>query len=155
MTTTVTADAGIFAFAVREFNTALEKLKDINNVLFSITFEPIPVSMIEQSNARGANVINLGKSDGPLVVILLYTSWDDASETDRVYKINQGVLGNVEKEAKAKSVSATYRYLNYAFPHQDAIASYGDASKTKLREVSAKYDPDGYFQTVGAWPFKL
>jgi hypothetical protein len=83
--------------------------------------------------------------DGPLVVILLYTSWDEASETDRVYKANQEALGNIEKEAEAKSVSATYRYLNYAFLHQDAIFPYGNSSKTKLREVGAKYDPDSFF----------
>lgn len=155
MTTTVKANQSILEFAVKEFNTALGKLKEIKNLLFSLTFEPIPVSMIEQSNARGANAIDLKPSDGPLVVILLYTSWDERIETDRVYKVNQEAFGNIEKEAKAKSVLATYRYLNYAFPHQDAIGSYGDASKTKLREVSAKYDPEGFFQSAGAWPFKL
>ena len=154
-TTTVKAHAGILEFAVNEFNAALEKLKGIKNLLFSLTFEPIPVPMIQQSNDRGANAINLKTSDGPLVVILLYTSWDEASETDSIYKVNQEALRNIEKEAGAKSVSATYRYLNYTFPHQDAVGSYGDVSKTKLWEVSAKYDPDGFFQTAGAWPFKL
>jgi hypothetical protein len=155
MTTTIKADASVLEFAVKEFNAALEKLKDIKNLLFSITFEPIPVSMIEQSETRGMNAINLKTSDGPLVVVLLYTSWDEASETDRVYKVNQEAFGNIEKQAEAKSVSATYRYLNYAFLHQDAISSYGNASRTKLREVGAKYDPYSFFQTVGAWPFKL
>jgi hypothetical protein len=155
MLTTVKADASVLEFAVKEFHAALEKLKDIKNLLFSIKFEPIPVSMIEQSEARGTNAINLKTSDGPLVVILLYASWDEASGTDRVYKVNQEAFGKIEKEAEAKSASATYRYLNYAFLHQDAIFSYGNASKTKLREVGARYDPDSFFQTAGAWPFKL
>jgi hypothetical protein len=155
MTTTVKADTSILEFTVKEFKAALEKLKDITNLLFSLTFEPIPVSMIEQSNARGANAIGLEPSDGPLVVVLLYTSWDEASETDRIYQVNQEALANIEKVAEAKAVSSSYRYLNYAFTHQDPFGGYGDASKTKLREVSAKYDSDGFFQSAGAWPFKL
>jgi hypothetical protein len=155
MSTTVKADASILAYAVKEFKAALEKLKDIDNLLFSLTFEPIPISMIEQSNARGANAIDLGPSDGPLVVILLYTSWDEASETDKVYKVNQEALANIEQEAETKAVSTSFRYLNYAFLHQDPFASCGDASKARLQEVSAKYDPDGFFQSAGAWPFKL
>jgi hypothetical protein len=47
MSTTVKADASVLEFAVKEFNTALGKLKNIENLIFSITFEPIPVSMIE------------------------------------------------------------------------------------------------------------
>jgi hypothetical protein len=74
MTTTVKANASVLEFAVKEFNAALEKLKDIKNLLFSITFEPIPVSIIEQSETRGMNAINLKTSDRPLIVILLYTS---------------------------------------------------------------------------------
>jgi hypothetical protein len=44
MLTTVKAD---LEFAVKEFNTALGKLKDIENLIFLIIFEPIPVSIIE------------------------------------------------------------------------------------------------------------
>lgn len=115
MTTTVKATASILSYAVKEFKAVLEKLKNINNLLFSLTFEPIPVSMIEQSNKRGKNAIGLQPSDGLLVVILLYTSWDDAHETERVYAIKKEALDSIDAEAKVTGTSANYRYLNYAF----------------------------------------
>jgi hypothetical protein len=52
-------------------------------------------------------------------------------------------------------VATDYRYLNYAFTHQDPIGSYGDESKARLQAVSSKYDPDGFFQHVVSGPFKL
>jgi hypothetical protein len=99
--------------------------------------------------------MGLEPSDGPLVVILLHISWDEASEMDRVYDVNKVALARIEKESDLKAVSAFFRYLKYAFMHQNPLASYGCASKARFQEVSAKYDPDGFFQSAGAWPFKL
>jgi hypothetical protein len=155
MTTTVKADISILEYAVETFHESFKKLKDINNLLFSLTFEPIPVSMIEQSNARGQNALGLKPSDGPLVVVLFYTSWDDARDTENVYEVNKKALQRIEAEAERKNVAASYRYLNYAYTHQDPINSYGSESKARLQAVSAKYDPEGFFQAAGAGPFKL
>jgi hypothetical protein len=155
MTTTVKADVNILEFAVDMFRESFKELKNINNILFSITFEPIPVSMIEQSNARGQNAMGLKPSGGPLVVILFYTSWDEASDTEHVYEVNKKAIERIETEAKAKSVATDYRYLNYAFTHQDPLTSYGNESKARLQAVSLKYDPDGFFQHVVSGPFKL
>jgi hypothetical protein len=155
MTTTVKPDASILEFAVQTFRESFEELRNVNNILFSVTFEPIPVCMIEQSNARGQNALALKPSSGPLVIILFYTSWYDANDTDHIYEVNKRALRRIEDEAKARSVAADYLYLNYAFTHQDPISSYGDESKARLQAVSAKYDPDGFFQSVVVGPFKL
>jgi hypothetical protein len=155
MTTTVKADASILEYAVETFRESFKELKSIDNILFSVTFEPIPVSMIQQSNARGQNALGLNPSSGPLVVILFYTSWDNTSDTKHIYKVNKKALASIEAEAKSKSVAANYRYLNYAFPHQDPIGSYGYESRARLQAVSSKYDPEGFFQSVVAGPFKL
>lgn len=155
MTTTVKADTRILEYAVETFRASLEQLKGVGNLLFSITFEPLPVSMIKQSVARGGNSLGLKPSDGPLVVVLLYTSWDNSSDDEMVYDVNKGALENIDKEAQKRDVYASYRYLNYAFTHQDPIGSYGPVSKAHLKSVSAKYDPEGFFQTTGAGSFKL
>ncbi|KAI1425337.1 hypothetical protein F5Y12DRAFT_796062 [Xylaria sp. FL1777] len=75
MTTTVKADTDTLEYAVDAFRAALDKLEGVENLLLSITFEPIPVSLIEQSISRGGNSLGLKPSDGPLVVVLLYASW--------------------------------------------------------------------------------
>ncbi|KAJ2986360.1 hypothetical protein NUW58_g5067 [Xylaria curta] len=155
MTTTVKADTEILEFAVDTFRAALDKLKRVGNLLFSITFEPIPVSLIEQSIARGGNSLGLSPSDGPLVVVLLYTSWDKSSDDERIYEVNKEALQIIEAKALETNVYSPYLYMNYAFSHQDPIASYGSESKATLQAVSAKYDPDGFFQTAGVGPWKI
>jgi hypothetical protein len=155
MTTTVKADTSILEYAVKTFRASFEDLREVNNILFSITFEPIPVSMIQQSNARGENAVGLKPSDAPLVVILFYTSWDNANDTEKIYEVNKKALERIDTKAESKNLSASYRYLNYTFTHQDPFDSYGDESKARLQAVSEKYDPEGFFQLVGAGPFKL
>ncbi|RYO86447.1 hypothetical protein DL766_003100 [Monosporascus sp. MC13-8B] len=111
--------------------------------------------MIEQSIARGGNSPGLKPSDGPLIVVLFYTSWESASDDKRVFDVNKEALQNIDDEARSKNVSASYRYMNYMFTYQDPITSYGPESKEHLRTVSAKYDPGGFFQVAGLGPFKL
>lgn len=155
MTTTVKADVSILEHAVSTYRAAFERLKDVENLLFSLTFEPIPVSLMEQSSARGGNSLGLNPAEGPLVVVLLYTAWDNASDDEKVYAVNKKALEKIDQEARSRNVSASYRYLNYSFTHQDPISSYGKDSKAQLQAVSARYDPEGFFQSVVAGPFKL
>ncbi|KAI0842313.1 FAD-binding domain-containing protein [Hypoxylon sp. FL0890] len=155
MATTVKADVGILEYAVDKYRVSFEKLKEVKNLLFSITFEPLPISMLEQSIARGRNSLGLKPSDGPLVIVMFYTSWDSPSDDKKVYDANRNALEDIDNEAQRRSASVSYRYLNYASPHQDPISSYGPESKAYLQAVSARYDPDGFFQTGGAGPHKL
>ncbi|RYP26836.1 hypothetical protein DL768_011554 [Monosporascus sp. mg162] len=155
MSTTVKADTKILEYAVETYHASFKKLKGVENLLFSITFEPVPVSLIEHSISRGGNSLGLKASDGPLVVVLFYTSWDSPSDDEKVYEVNKEALETIDSEAQSKEVSTAYRYLNYTFTHQDPISSYGPESKAHLQAVSAKYDPEGFFQTAGVGPFKL
>ncbi|KAI5923884.1 FAD-binding domain-containing protein [Camillea tinctor] len=155
MSTTVKADVGILEYAVETYHASLEKLKGVKNLLFSITFESLPASIIQQSMARGGNSLGLKPSDGPLVIVLFYSSWDSPSDDKKVYDVNEEAIENIDKEAQRKNVAARYRYLNYASATQDPISSYGPDSKAHLQTVSAKYDPEGFFQTAGAGLFKL
>ena len=105
---------------------------------------------------RGGNAFGLDPSDGPLVVVLLYTSWDERESDEMVFKASKDALQSIDKEAAAKGVSSAYSYLNYAFPgFNDPVASYGSAQQVFLQEVGKKYDPEGFFQTAGVGPFKL
>ncbi|KAI0014685.1 FAD-binding domain-containing protein [Xylariomycetidae sp. FL0641] len=155
MSTTVKADVAILEYAVQTFSSSLEELKGTENLLFSITFEPLPVSLMEQSVARGGNVLGLEPSGGPLVVVMLYTSWDKPVDDQKVYSVSKSAIEAIESEAKRTNVFAAYKYLKYSFNHQDPFSSYGPESKEHLQAVSAKYDPQGFFQVSGAAPFKL
>lgn len=156
MSTTVKANVGILEYAVEIFNTSLGELKGVvENLLFSLTFEPLPGALLERSAARGGNAFGLQPEDGPLVVLLLYTSWDRSSDDEKVFEVNKKALEAINHEAEKRKVAASFRYLNYACPPQDPIASFGAESNARLREVSAKYDKEAFFQTAGVGPLKL
>ncbi|KAI3400355.1 hypothetical protein diail_3372 [Diaporthe ilicicola] len=72
MSTTVKADTSIIDYAVETCNKSLGELEEVvENVLFSLTFESLPITMLEQSAARGGNAFGLQFEDGPLVVLPL------------------------------------------------------------------------------------
>jgi hypothetical protein len=48
-----------------------------------------------------------------------------------------------------------WRYLNYADKSQDPLASYGEGNVRLLREVAARYDPEGVFQRFCSGGFKV
>ncbi|KAI1172233.1 hypothetical protein F4777DRAFT_601799 [Nemania sp. FL0916] len=146
----------LLEYAVTTFKEAYSKLKGIENLLYSITFEPIPVSLIEQSASTGGNSLGLKPSDGPLVVILLYSSWDRSNDDKTIYEVNKDALQAIEAKARERNSLSPYLYMNYAFPpNQDAIASYGPEVTAQLQAASKKYDPEGFFQKAGVGPWKL
>lgn len=155
LSTTVKADTGILEYAVQAYHKSFEEIKDVANILFSITFEPIPVQLISQSIARGGNATGLTPSDGPLVVVLFYVSYDSPADDEKVIAVAKQALQVIEEEARNRDVYHPWVYLNYAFPHQDPIGSYGAESQAQLQKVGKKYDPEGFFQVVGAGSFKL
>lgn len=99
MSTSVKADVNTLEYTVQAYRAAFEKLKGVENILFFITFEPIPVSMIESSVSRGGNSLGLMPEDGPVVVVLLYTSWENETDDERVYGVNKDTLASIEEEA--------------------------------------------------------
>lgn len=152
MSTTVKANVGILEYAVELFNSSLGELKGVaDNLLFSLTFEPLPVALLERSAARGGNAFGLQPEDGPLVVLLLYTSWDRPGDDEKVFGVNKKALEAINLEAEKRKVAASFRYLNYACPPQDPIASFGAESNARLREVSAKYDTGAFFFKRRVW----
>jgi hypothetical protein len=155
LSTTVKADTGILEYAVQTYRKFFEEIEDVANILFSITLELIPVQLISQSIARGGNATGLTPSDGPLVVVLFYVSYDNQADDEKVIGVAKQALQVIEEEARNRGVYHPWLYLNYAFPHQDPIGSYGVESQVQLQKVGKKYDPEGFFQTAGAGLFKL
>lgn len=151
MTTTLKADAGILNFSLDEFYKAQEEIKDIPGLVYAATYEPYPISLLE----AGHNSLGIDPEEGPLVLLLLYASWKDSNDDERVLGETKANLEAIVKAAKETGKGSKYVYMNYAYPDQDPISSYGEEQKRKLQEVSKKYDPEGYFQKAVHGGFKL
>jgi hypothetical protein len=63
------------------------------------------------------NSLGFQPSDGPPVVVLLYTSWNRITDDKQVYDANESTLEVIEQATKEKGTSASCQYLNYAFGH--------------------------------------
>jgi hypothetical protein len=155
MNITIKADAATLKKATDIYTSHLDPVKPVEEGLFSFTLQPYPLSLLQKSEENGGNSLGLKPSDGPLVSILLLSYWKNKTDDDTVIKFKKTVLEQIKAVASENGTLIPYVYMNYAFNHQDPIASYGVANKTKLQEVSKEYDPEGIFQTSVPGGFKL
>ncbi|CAG9998328.1 unnamed protein product [Clonostachys byssicola] len=156
MNITVKADADTLK-AASEFYTAglTEPVKSVENAMYSFTLQPYPLSLLEKSAASGDNVLGLNPSDGPLVSVLLLSYWKNKSDDETVLGMMKDGLAKMKADAESRGQLLPFVYMNYAFSHQDPLASYGEENREKLAQASKKYDPEGVFQKGITGGFKL
>ena len=80
--------------------------------------------------------------------------WDDADETI-MESATQKFINSVDEYTKSIGQYKSFRYMNYAYPTQDVIDSYGQENVEFLRRVSGKYDPAWVFQKLVSRGHKL
>lgn len=136
-----------------KFDEGLEGIKSAPGLIFAATYEPYPVSLLKVGSGR--NSLGLSVEGGPLVLFLLYASWTNREDDDKVIEASKKVLEIIKKEAEDLGQLSPYTYMNYAFPGQDPISSYGSEVKEELVAVSKKYDPHGFFQKAVREGFKI
>lgn len=151
MNTTVKADAATLMAASEIFTAAFQPLKSLEGITCAFTLQAYPVSLLRKCD----NSLGLDAAGGPLVSILLLNWWENKDDDDLIIQTFQGVLEKIDEDAASWGTAVPYKYMNYAYNFQNPIASYGSALHAKLREVSKKYDVDGFFQKGVSGGFKL
>ncbi|KAI1382908.1 uncharacterized protein F4822DRAFT_440683 [Hypoxylon trugodes] len=155
MNMTVRADKTTLQAACDIYTAAIVPLQSCEGLTSSLTFQPYPVSLLQQSVAKGGNSLGLDSSGGPVISVLLLNYWKNKSDDGRIRSVMKGVLESIRAMAKENKTALEFVYLNYAADFQDPSASYGPRNKQMLQEVSKKYDPDGLFQRGVPGGFKL
>ncbi|KAI1503820.1 FAD-binding domain-containing protein [Biscogniauxia marginata] len=141
--TTVKADAATLKTAAESFTSSLALVKNFEGVVFSLTLQPYPVSLLEKCISAGGNVAGLTPTSGPLVSVL------------KIHAVAKSLIENTDDDTAASGQAVAYKYMNYAFSFQDPISSYGAENKKFLQEVGKKYDSEGIFQKGFPGAFKL
>lgn len=136
-------------------NSTAQELRDVPNIVYSLSFQPIPTVIASKAASQGGNSLGISAADGNLFNFLLTVSWDTPGDDARIEKQTKALFDQSEKVAKDLGLYNKYLYLNYAAPWQDPITGYGDANKANLQAVSRKYDPEGVFQRQVPGGFKL
>ncbi|KAI1199439.1 FAD-binding domain-containing protein [Nemania serpens] len=153
--TTVKADAATLKAAAEKFTTSLDLVKDCKGIVFSLTFQPYPVSLLERCLEAGGNITGLTPTSGPLVSILVLMNWENKDDDGTILGTARSILEAIDEDATARGQAVPYKYLNYASDFQDPIGSYGAENKQFLQDVSKRLDPDGIFQHGVPGGFKL
>ncbi|KAK0634240.1 putative oxidoreductase [Bombardia bombarda] len=138
------------------YNRSLAAVEQVADMVWSISLDPLPPAIYARPQSQ-ANALGLaGRSTGAtLVVAQLSASWTDASDDDAVEQAARDLFEAIERDARALDAYDPFRYLNYAAPWQDPIASYGPESVQRLREIRRRVDPRGVFPRQVPGGFKI
>ncbi|KAI2772256.1 FAD-binding domain-containing protein [Daldinia loculata] len=149
-------DTGLLEDICEEWDKTLEKLKDAEGFTFTLGFQFLTVSMLENSAKAGGNAMAIPPSDGPLIIVVINPTWSLPEDDDRIFKAVENLVAESRERAVTRHRSLhPYIFANYAYKEDDVIAGYGKESVSMLRETSKKYDPEGLFQKGTPGGFKL
>ena len=155
ITTTFKNDLSFLNTVYDRFSSTITQIENLKEITWSLTFQPIVPAIASRSITQEGNSQGLDPSDGPLVNVLLGSSWTEAVDDELVNEIASKFIADVEILAREKGVYHRFVYLNYADRTQSPIDGYGEANKARLQAVSRKYDPQGLFQKGVPGGFKL
>jgi hypothetical protein len=151
-----TADMG--RKVIESFETLVEDLKASGvegDVSLVYLFTPFPT--LFSSHGIGKNVFGLEKSHTEdSIVFCIQATTPDGSLTELLKEKVAAAGDDIDAYAKATRQDTPWRFINYAGPHQNPIATYGEENVRFLKEVAAKYDPGEFFQhgVPGGWKLK-
>jgi hypothetical protein len=120
-----------------------------------LTFQPIPVNVLDAMQVNGGNALGLSREDGPLVIVQSAAAWESESLDLNVASSTRVFIQDVEDLAKKRALDHGFVYMNYAETTQDVFARYGPDNLQRLRRVAKKYDPNGALQKLWKGYFKL
>ncbi|KAK8036501.1 FAD-binding domain-containing protein [Apiospora marii] len=108
------------------------------------SIQPLSQAAVEAGEKRGGNILGLQKV--PQSLWIFACDWKEDVDDDTVHDSLRQCLKGLESMAVERGVKLDLRFPTFAGASQDVLGSFGNASVDKLREVAAKYDPDGFFQ---------
>ena len=155
LTTTIKSNTDLMNAITSKFNGSLESLKSIDGIVYSLSFQPVTTALITNSLAHGPNSFGLDPNTGSLINILILATWAKKRDDSRIENAGLAFIKQIDELAASRNLSVPFKLLTYAYPGEDVIGGYGQASVEVLKAVSKKYDPEGFFQKAVPGGFKL
>ncbi|KAI0905186.1 FAD-binding domain-containing protein [Ustulina deusta] len=139
-----------------EFVESLKKLMAPDDFFTQMFLQPLPSYRWPIGSRRGGNVLGL---DDLRNNALLYTAGvgilTDEAPREEAYALVKEMTAKVADFAKSVQGEMDFIYLNYAGDDQDPLGSYGASNIELMKDVAAKYDPAGVFQTRVSGGYKI
>ncbi|KAI0595609.1 hypothetical protein F4775DRAFT_585408 [Biscogniauxia sp. FL1348] len=158
-TLTIKNDQGIMAKVAELHERLVEELKPLipaGDFGTQCVFGPLPALVGKRSVAAGGNVMGLERIAGDGILVQMNTMAKTAEHMALIYPRQKAWVEAVRAHAAKDDGGGGdlgWLFMNYADSSQDVLASYGAENVKFMKEVSAKYDPQGVFQTLcpGGW----
>ncbi|KAJ5734910.1 uncharacterized protein N7483_000035 [Penicillium malachiteum] len=109
------------------------------------TIQPFGKAAAQEGEDRGGNIMG---HQGVAKCWWVFTcEWPESDSDDIVaQKAVATMAESVEVLAKEKGLLLEFKPMGFATGSQNVLGSYGAANLKQMREVAAKYDPEGLFQ---------
>lgn len=92
------------------YTATISNIASIPGLMYSLTLHPHSVYLLEKSTSNDGNSLGLSPSDGPLVSVLLLTTWQNKSDDETVFATIKASLEKVKAESEAKDTVVNYVY---------------------------------------------
>lgn len=79
----------------------VQSIQDTEKLVFSLSFQLLPQTVIGYGDANGGNSLGLGREDGDIVNVLLIIQWGKASDDDAINKAARDLFAKAEAAPKA------------------------------------------------------
>ncbi|KAF5023427.1 hypothetical protein F66182_4527 [Fusarium sp. NRRL 66182] len=156
---TVANDARVIRKAAQLHDTMVKEMLaaiPASDLFTQNLFQPVPRLFADIGLRQGGNVLGLDRDRGNSLMWLLSCTTRTAEQEVILRQKATAFASSLEQYARSIGAMREWRYLNYVDPSQKhPILSYGSANVKFLRQVAAKYDPQGFFQARRRAGFRL
>ena len=163
---TVKLNLDLLSAAVDLWYKSADSVRSVTGHIHTLVLQPLPLGMLQASSRIAAtseptppvatsNFLGLNPQDGPLLIVQICTTYNNAEDDERVGEADTKYLEEVATLAQQMGLEHRYIFANYAWPTEPVMAGYGEERLAFLRNVAAQYDPDGFFQEQCVGGFKI
>jgi hypothetical protein len=135
---------------------SLESIMAPGDFFTQMFLQPLPSYRWPIGKEHGGNVLGLDDLQNNA---LLYTAGvgivTDDAPMEAVHAQLKAMAAKLVDFAKSVQGDMDFLYLNYADSDQDPLGTYGASNIKLMKDVAAKYDPTGVFQTRVPGGYKI
>ncbi|KAF4613389.1 hypothetical protein G7Y89_g15499 [Cudoniella acicularis] len=153
--TTIKNDAATLAAAHAAYQNTITSLRRVNvkDLVWTLVFQPFLPEWVRKGDSD--TPLGLLDTHEPLVIVSFTANWAEERDDEFVKMITRRTIEEINTFATANGTDHRYRYFNYCSEWQRPFDGYGEENLAFLREVSGKFDPEGFFQRGCTGGFKL
>ncbi|OTB02483.1 hypothetical protein M426DRAFT_264513 [Hypoxylon sp. CI-4A] len=135
---------------------ALEELTHVAGLTIYATWQPISKSWLEISQRSGDAIALDPETDGTFIAGMITSLWDNEEDDEAVYAFVEKAAQKIQSETTKVGLYNPFIYLNDAAKTQKPFDALGGGkSLPRLKEIQAKYDPDGFIKNYLQHGFSL